>query len=152
MQFALHEVVEVAHHLGDLGEVGLRQILQALLHPLKVLLQELALQFLHQRVEILAGAGVHKVVVAQLLDAAARARGERVELLEAAVRHAAQHIGEVVRGRLAAGRLPARRPRLAAVRRVRVARGRIDLAEALGDALALLADDLLEPLLYAVEH
>ena len=60
--------------------------------PWKYCWMELLLQLLHERVEVLAGAAVHEVVVAQLLDAPAGAFGQRVQLVEVTVRHLPQHV------------------------------------------------------------
>ena len=162
LQLLLHEFVEVAHHLRDLGEVALRQVLEALLHALEVLLEELLLELLHQRVEVLARAAVHEVVVAEFLDASARPPRELVQLAETAVRHLPEHVGELVR-RSAAPRagltaalstlavLPVAILRGAVARRPAVRRRR-DRLQPLVDALALLADDAVEPLLDVVEH
>ena len=135
----LEERVEVAHHLADSGQVLRRDPLDALLEALEVGLQHLLSQLVGQLAERLTRDVVHELVVAQPMEAAGQVRRQRVQPVLTLARRAPHHL-------------------LGHARRVLVgARWRVEGAllgglHALGDALPLGLQDLLEPLVDVVEH
>ena len=87
-----HHLVQLAHHLLHGRHLFRRHVLELLLHLLAHVLGHLLFQHVQQFLEHLLGIRVHEVVLHQLLDLAAEAVGQIVQLFPVSVGPLFQHV------------------------------------------------------------
>ena len=88
----LEELVEVADHVADPGQLFRRHALDALFQPLEVVLQDLLAKLVGQRIERIAGVRIHEFVVAEPIEPPSHAGGQGVQPVAALLRGPAQHL------------------------------------------------------------